>query len=135
MGGYVDVNGLKTWYDEQGGRPTRPAPRRPEHERDLGRADVGFARAVPGDRPGATGPRSHSRSYPVPVVRRDGRRHDRLPGHGGRGPAQLVGWSDGGIVGLLVAIARPDLVRSSSPSVRTTTPPGSFRRPTGCSKR
>ena len=26
-------------------------------------------------------------------------------------PAHLVGWSDGGIVGLLVAIARPDLVR------------------------
>ena len=27
------------------------------------------------------------------------------------GPAHLVGWSDGGIVGLLVAMARPDLVR------------------------
>ena len=26
------------------------------------------------------------------------------------GPAHLVGWSDGGIVGLLVALARPDLV-------------------------
>lgn len=28
-----------------------------------------------------------------------------------RGPAHLVGWSDGGIVALLVAIARPDLVK------------------------
>jgi pimeloyl-ACP methyl ester carboxylesterase len=27
------------------------------------------------------------------------------------GPAHLVGWSDGGIIGLLVAMARPDLVR------------------------
>ncbi|OEJ43145.1 hydrolase [Streptomyces agglomeratus] len=27
------------------------------------------------------------------------------------GPAHLVGWSDGGVVALLVAIARPDLVR------------------------
>lgn len=27
------------------------------------------------------------------------------------GPAYLVGWSDGGVVGLLVAMARPDLVR------------------------
>jgi pimeloyl-ACP methyl ester carboxylesterase len=27
-----------------------------------------------------------------------------------RGPAHLVGWSDGGIVGLLVALSRPDLV-------------------------
>ncbi len=27
------------------------------------------------------------------------------------GPAHVVGWSDGGIIGLLVAIARPDLVR------------------------
>jgi pimeloyl-ACP methyl ester carboxylesterase len=26
-------------------------------------------------------------------------------------PAHLVGWSDGGVVGLLVAMARPDLVR------------------------
>src|SRR5207247_2896381 len=26
-------------------------------------------------------------------------------------PANLVGWSDGGIIGLLVAIERPDLVR------------------------
>jgi pimeloyl-ACP methyl ester carboxylesterase len=32
---------------------------------------------------------------------------DRVVG----GPAHLVGWSDGGIVGLMVAIARPDLVR------------------------
>lgn len=28
------------------------------------------------------------------------------------GPAHLVGWSDGGIVALLVALARPDLVRT-----------------------
>ena len=28
-----------------------------------------------------------------------------------KSPAHLVGWSDGGIVGLLVAIARPDLVK------------------------
>src|SRR5260221_14315018 len=27
------------------------------------------------------------------------------------GPAHLVGWSDGGIVAMLVALARPDLVR------------------------
>lgn len=27
-----------------------------------------------------------------------------------RGPAHIVGWSDGGIVGLLVALSRPDLV-------------------------
>jgi pimeloyl-ACP methyl ester carboxylesterase len=27
------------------------------------------------------------------------------------GPAHVVGWSDGGIVGLMVAIARPELVR------------------------
>jgi pimeloyl-ACP methyl ester carboxylesterase len=29
----------------------------------------------------------------------------------GSGPAHLLGWSDGGVVGLLVAIARPDLIR------------------------
>jgi pimeloyl-ACP methyl ester carboxylesterase len=31
------------------------------------------------------------------------------------GPAHLVGWSDGGIVALYVALARPDLVRSLVP--------------------
>jgi pimeloyl-ACP methyl ester carboxylesterase len=31
---------------------------------------------------------------------------DRMVG----GPAHLLGWSDGGIIGLLVAMARPDLV-------------------------
>jgi pimeloyl-ACP methyl ester carboxylesterase len=31
-----------------------------------------------------------------------------------RGPAHLVGWSDGGIVALLVAMARPDLVRKAA---------------------
>ena len=30
-----------------------------------------------------------------------------------KGPAHLVGWSDGGIVALLVALARPDLVRKA----------------------
>ena len=30
---------------------------------------------------------------------------------GSGGPADLVGWSDGGIVALLVALKRPDLVR------------------------
>jgi len=29
-----------------------------------------------------------------------------------KGPAHLVGWSDGGIIALMVAIARPDLVKS-----------------------
>jgi pimeloyl-ACP methyl ester carboxylesterase len=44
-----------------------------------------------------------------------------------REPAHLVGWSDGGIVGLLVAVARPDLVRKlvligahSEPLLRVT---------------
>jgi pimeloyl-ACP methyl ester carboxylesterase len=47
------------------------------------------------------------------------------------GPAHLVGWSDGGIVALLVAIARPDLVRklvaisaNFLPTPEITTAPG-----------
>ena len=38
--------------------------------------------------------------------------------------AHLVGWSDGGIIALMVAIARPDLAGGSSPSAatRATTP-------------
>ena len=32
--------------------------------------------------------------------------------HTGVGPVHLVGWSDGAVIGLLVALTRPDLVRS-----------------------
>ena len=45
------------------------------------------------------------------------------------GPAHLVGFSDGGIVALIVAMTRPDLVHNSLPSVRTSTPRGSFLKP------
>ena len=39
-------------------------------------------------------------------------------------PAHLVGWSDGGIIGLLVAIQRPDLVRKLVPISANTNPGG-----------
>jgi len=43
------------------------------------------------------------------------------------GPAHLVGWSDGGIVALLVAAARPDLVRKVvAISANTDTEPGTL---------
>ena len=41
-------------------------------------------------------------------------------------PAHLVGWSDGGIVGLLVAMARPDLVRKLVVIRANLTPRASF---------
>jgi len=37
--------------------------------------------------------------------------------------AHVLGWSDGGIVGLLVAMVRPDLVRKLVVSARITTSP------------
>jgi pimeloyl-ACP methyl ester carboxylesterase len=39
------------------------------------------------------------------------------------GPAHLVGWSDGGIVALLVAIARPELVRKIAVTGANFKPP------------
>jgi hypothetical protein len=49
--------------------------------------------------------RGHGRSVPL---RRHGHRDHRCPRTVVGGPAHLVGWSDGGIVALLVALRRPD---------------------------
>ena len=111
MGAYLESGGLTTG-SPAGCRPaTRAASRRAQYERELGRADVRLFGAVPSDRAGAAGAWPHSRhrgtsSYDAMAV-------DTiafLMALGG-GPAHLLGWSDGGIVGLLAAMARPDLIR------------------------
>jgi pimeloyl-ACP methyl ester carboxylesterase len=109
---YVDANGVHTYYDEQGsGGPLL----------------LLHGGLVDGD--------SFAQQTPVfaekyRVIVPDRRGHGRTPDVDGSicyavmaddtiafmealgtGPAHLVGWSDGGDVGLLVAIKRPDLVR------------------------
>ncbi|GAA1173606.1 pimeloyl-ACP methyl ester carboxylesterase [Kitasatospora gansuensis] len=112
MGDYVELSGIRTWYEAEGDgdpllllhgglctnetwdaqRPALAAEYRvflPE-------------RRAHGRTPDVAGPLSY-RDMADDTV--------RFLESVVRGPAHLVGWSDGGIVALLVAIARPDLVR------------------------
>jgi pimeloyl-ACP methyl ester carboxylesterase len=112
MGEYVDVGGLKTWYDTAGdglplvlmhgglctnGTWSAQMPAFAERFQVLAPE-----RRAHGHTPDVEGPLNYSDmaddtiGFLETVVRQ---------------PAHFVGWSDGGIVGLLVAIARPDLVR------------------------
>jgi pimeloyl-ACP methyl ester carboxylesterase len=112
MGGYVEIGALNTWYDEEGrgeplvllhgGMSTNAtwAVQMPElsaHFRIIAPERRGH-----GHTPDLQGPLSYDvmSADTIGFV-------DAVVGH----PAHLVGWSDGGIVGLLVAMARPDLVR------------------------
>ena len=112
MGRYVEIGALKTWYDEQGeGEPlvllhggmstnatwAAQMPELSAHFRIIAPERRGH-----GHTPDLDGPLSYDvmSADTIGFV-------DALVG----GPAHLVGWSDGGIVGLLVAMARPDLVR------------------------
>jgi pimeloyl-ACP methyl ester carboxylesterase len=112
MSGYVEIGDLKTWYDEQGeGEPLvllhgglstnetwgGQLP-------DLSARFRVFApeRRGHGHTPDLDGPLSYDAMAADTIGFLD-----TVVG----GPAHLVGWSDGGIVGLLVALARPDLVR------------------------
>jgi pimeloyl-ACP methyl ester carboxylesterase len=113
MGEYVDVDGVNTWYDETGsGDPlvllhgglctnetwAAQTPVFAEHFHVIApeRRGHGHTADVPGPL-----------TYAAMATDTIGFL-DRVVA----GPAHLVGWSDGGIVGLMVAIARPDLVRN-----------------------
>jgi pimeloyl-ACP methyl ester carboxylesterase len=112
LGTYAEIAGQKTWYDEVGaGEPLvllhgglssneTWGPQMPglgEHFRVLAPERRGH-----GHTPDVEGPFSYDAmaadtiAFLETIV---------------EGPAHLVGWSDGGIIGLLVASRRPDLVR------------------------
>lgn len=112
MGTYIEIGGLKTWYDEEGsGEPLvllhgglTPnetwGPQMPEFARQF--RVLAPERRGHGHTPDVEGPFSYDDmatdtiGFLETVV---------------EGPAHIVGWSDGGIIGLMVAIRRPDLVR------------------------
>jgi pimeloyl-ACP methyl ester carboxylesterase len=111
MGEYVDIAGLKTWYDTagegdplvllHGGLCTNDtwAAQMPVFAERF--RVIAPERRAHGHTADVDGPLNYSDmatdtiGFLETVVKQ---------------PAHLVGWSDGGIVGLLVAIARPDLV-------------------------
>jgi len=113
MGDYAELPGVRTWYETDGssGEPllllhggfctneTWGAQRA-----DLAAAHRVFLpeRRAHGHTPDVEGPLSYQDMADDTVAFLE-----RVVGE----PAHLVGWSDGGIVALLVAMARPDLVR------------------------
>ncbi|AKZ60095.1 putative hydrolase or acyltransferase [Streptomyces ambofaciens ATCC 23877] len=114
MGDYADLPGVRTWYESEGaGDPlvllhggfctndTWGALRT-----DLAAAHRVFLpeRRAHGHTPDVEGPLSY-RAMADDTV-------DFVETVVGE-PAHLVGWSDGGVVALLVALARPDLVRKA----------------------
>jgi len=112
MGTYVEIGGLKTWYDEEGsGEPLvllhgglSPnetwGPQMPEFAKQF--RVFAPERRGHGHTPDVDGPFSYDDMASDTV----GFLEAVLDG-----PAGLVGWSDGGIIGLIVAMRRPDLVR------------------------
>jgi pimeloyl-ACP methyl ester carboxylesterase len=113
---YVEIGGLKTWYDESGsgdpllllhgGLCTNEtwAPQMSEfaeYFRVLAPERRGHGHTPDVDEP---------LSYDVMATDTIGFLETVV-----RGPANVVGWSDGGIIGLIVAMRRPDLVRKLVP--------------------
>jgi pimeloyl-ACP methyl ester carboxylesterase len=109
---YVDANGVHTYYEEHGsGDPllllhgglvdgdsfAQQTPVFAEHHRVIVPDRRGHGRT-----PDVEGPISYDLMADDTTAVMEAL---------GTGPAHLVGWSDGGNVGLLVAIKRPDLVR------------------------
>jgi pimeloyl-ACP methyl ester carboxylesterase len=111
MGEYVDIGDVNTWYDEDGsGEPlvllhgglctnetwAAQTPVLAQRFRVVAPERRGHGHTAD-----VSGPLTYAvmASDTVAFL-------DKIIG----GPADLVGWSDGGIVGLMVAIARPDLV-------------------------
>jgi pimeloyl-ACP methyl ester carboxylesterase len=112
MGQYVQIGDLKTWYDEYGkGDPVVLLHGGLVTNDTWGAQIADFStrfhviapeRQAHGHTPDLEGPLSYDGMAANTIGFLD-----EVVG----APADLVGWSDGGIVGLLVAIARPDLVR------------------------
>jgi pimeloyl-ACP methyl ester carboxylesterase len=112
MGDYVDANGVHTYYEEHGsGDPVLLMHGGLSDADSFGQQTPAFAeryRVVLPER------RGHGRTADVEgPITYDLMADDTIAFMDalGTSPAHLVGWSDGGNVGLLVAIKRPDLVR------------------------
>lgn len=111
MGDYVDVNGVHTYFEEHGrGEPLLLLHGGLGDADSLGQQTPAFAeryRVIVPER------RGHGRTADVEgEITYELMADDTAAFMGERtGPAHLVGWSDGGNVGLLAAIKRPDLVR------------------------
>lgn len=113
MGDYVDANGVHTYYEEHGsGEPLLLLHGGLSSADDMGMQTPALAeryrvvlpeRRAHGRTPDVDGPITYELMADDTIAFMEAL---------GTGPAHLVGWSDGGNVALLVAIRRPDLVRT-----------------------
>lgn len=127
VGEYADLPGVKTWYEVEGqGTPVLLLHGGFCTNETWGSQRAEFAashrvflpeRRAHGHTPDVEGPLSYHDMATDTI--------EFLTSVVG-GPAHLVGWSDGGIVSLLVAIARPDLIRKIAVTGANFKPPSEF---------
>lgn len=111
MGEYVDLAGIKTWYDTAGEGDPLVLLHGGMVTNDLWGAQMPvFAERFKVLAPERRG-HGHTPDVDGPLRYADMATDTIVFLEVVQGPAHLVGWSDGGIVGLVVAAARPDLVR------------------------
>lgn len=112
MGEYVDVGGVHTWYDSVGaGQPLLLLHGGLVSNTMWGEVTVALGRHFHVLAPER---RAHGHTPDVPgPITYDAMAEDTIGFMESIecGPADLVGWSDGAVVALLVALRRPDLVR------------------------
>ena len=112
MGKYVEIDGVNTWYDEEGrGEPLVLLHGGLCTNETWGAQTPAFAERFRVFAPerrghGHTGDVEGPLTYAAMTTDTIGFLDKVM-----EGPSHLVGWSDGGIMGLMVAIERPDLVR------------------------
>ena len=111
--GYLDLDGVRTWHDVRGAGDPLVLLHGGMCTADTfdGLADL----LAPSYRVHRPERRGHGRTadQPGPITYRNMAADTVAYLEAvGVGPAHLVGWSDGAIVGLLAALERPDLVRS-----------------------
>lgn len=112
MGEYVDIGGINTWYEEDGrGDPLVLLHGGLSTNETWGAQTPAFAERFRVFAPERRG-HGHTGDVEGPLTYADMTTDtigflDKVVG----GSSHLVGWSDGGIVGLMVALARSDLVR------------------------
>ena len=114
MGTYVDINGHSTWVDDQGGNGEPLLLMHGGLSNSDALLDSIGTRLMAGHQVVAFDRRGHGRTadtdapfHYADMVKETVQVLEQVVG----GPAHLVGWSDGGILALLLALERPKLVK------------------------